>query len=122
MLLERPPQGLEPGDGREGGGGGGGGQTKKAPVRLLDCRNDYESKEGTFTGAEPLGTSTFSESWGVLREKLADVPRDTPIMTFCTGGIRCVKTNAFLEQVHPHVHAHVYVVHPHVHAHVYPQP
>ena len=65
---------------------------------LLDCRNDYESEAGTFEGAVPLNTEVFSQSWDVLREKLADVPRDQPIMTFCTGGIRCVKTNAYLEQ------------------------
>ena len=33
-----------------------------------------------------------------LRSRLRDVPADTPIMTFCTGGIRCVKVNAFLQQ------------------------
>lgn len=65
---------------------------------LLDCRNEYESERGTFTGAHPLGTDVFAESWDVLRDKLSDVPREQPIMTFCTGGIRCVKTNAFLEQ------------------------
>ena len=68
-----------------------------APL-LLDCRNDYESDVGSFEGAEPLRTRVFSESWDVLRARLKDVPRDQPIMTFCTGGIRCVKTNAFLEQ------------------------
>jgi predicted sulfurtransferase len=68
-----------------------------APL-LLDCRNEYESAAGSFVGAEPLGTDTFSESWEALRTRLADVPRDVPLMTFCTGGIRCVKTNAFLEQ------------------------
>ena len=48
--------------------------------------------------AEPLGTETFAQSWDVLRERLADVPKDAPILTYCTGGIRCVKVNAFLEQ------------------------
>eukprot|EP00964_Phaeocystis_antarctica_P015521 scaffold8596_cov63-Phaeocystis_antarctica.AAC.4 len=32
------------------------------------------------------------------RGRLDGVPSDTPIMTYCTGGIRCVKVNAFLEQ------------------------
>jgi predicted sulfurtransferase len=27
-----------------------------------------------------------------------DQPKDVPIMTYCTGGIRCVKINAYLEQ------------------------
>ena len=68
-----------------------------APL-LIDCRNDYETEEGTFEGAVPLGTTKFSESWDAWKSKLKGVPKDQPIMTFCTGGIRCVKTNAYLEQ------------------------
>lgn len=70
---------------------------KHFPI-ILDCRNDYESNVGKFEGSEPLGTKTFRESWDVLQRRLADVPRDQPIMTFCTGGIRCNKINAYLEQ------------------------
>ncbi|KAJ1422537.1 hypothetical protein B484DRAFT_399034, partial [Ochromonadaceae sp. CCMP2298] len=29
---------------------------------------------------------------------LKDTPRDAPILTYCTGGIRCVKVNAYLRQ------------------------
>lgn len=52
---------------------------------LLDCRNHYESAEGTFKGAEALGTDKFTESWKVLDDRLKDVDRSTPLMTFCTG-------------------------------------
>ncbi len=65
---------------------------------LLDCRNGYESDVGSFARAEPLGTDVFSQSWEALRSRLDGVPRDAPIMTYCTGGIRCVKVNAWLEQ------------------------
>lgn len=71
--------------------------TSTAPV-ILDCRNNYETDIGTFEGAEPLGTENFRESWDVLKERLKDTPKDAPIMTFCTGGIRCVKVGAYLEQ------------------------
>lgn len=64
---------------------------------VLDCRNGYESALGSFAQAEPLGTDIFSESWDTLRTRLASTPRDAPIYTFCTGGIRCVKVNAWLE-------------------------
>ncbi len=65
---------------------------------VLDCRNNYETQVGKFELAEPLGTENFRESWDVLRERLRDVPKDAPIMTYCTGGIRCVKVNAYLTQ------------------------
>ena len=51
---------------------------------VLDCRNDYESEVGNFLLAEPLNTTNFRESWDVLKERLKDVPKDAPIMTYCT--------------------------------------
>lgn len=71
---------------------------KSDDVVLLDCRNDYESNVGRFEGAEALNTRTFRETWQKLEERLAGLSKDTPILTYCTGGIRCVKVNAFLEQ------------------------
>ena len=65
---------------------------------VLDCRNGYESEMGTFEHAQPLNTTKFSESWDVLENILEDIPKDTRILTFCTGGIRCVKVNAYLRQ------------------------
>lgn len=65
---------------------------------LLDCRNSYESDVGRFLGAEPLNTKTFRESWDELERKLQHEDRGKRIFTYCTGGIRCVKVNAFLEQ------------------------
>jgi len=53
---------------------------------LLDCRNQYETGVGRFDLAEPLNTETFRESWDALKERLQDVPKDAPIMTYCTGG------------------------------------
>ncbi|CAN8076511.1 unnamed protein product [Agarophyton chilense] len=65
---------------------------------LLDCRNDYESDVGRFEGAELLNTPTFRDSWEELEKRLNHVDRNRRILTYCTGGIRCVKVNAFLEQ------------------------
>ena len=70
-----------------------------APLPIvLDCRNDYETQVGKFLLAEPLDTDNFRDSWDVLKDRLKDVPKDAPIMTYCTGGIRCVKVNAYLTQ------------------------
>lgn len=68
------------------------------PPLLLDCRNLYESEMGTFEGSIPLNTDKFSQSWEKLDELLEDVPKDQRVLTFCTGGIRCVKVNAYLKQ------------------------
>lgn len=65
---------------------------------VLDCRNIYETDVGIFDHAEPLNTTFFRESWAALDERLQHVDRDAPILTYCTGGIRCVKINAYLEQ------------------------
>lgn len=70
---------------------------EKAPL-IFDCRNSYETSVGSFVGAEGLETDSFRDSWDVFKEKLKDKPRDTPIMTYCTGGIRCVKVGAYLTQ------------------------
>lgn len=55
--------------------------------------DSYESNVGTFEKAVPLGTSFFRESWGELERLVGDADRDAPIMTYCTGGIRCVKVS-----------------------------
>ncbi len=65
---------------------------------IFDCRNDYETSVGRFEGAIPLNTTNFRDSWEVLGDQLKDVPKDAPIMTYCTGGIRCVKVGAYLTQ------------------------
>lgn len=65
---------------------------------VLDCRNTYESDIGRFEGSQPLNTRTFRESWDELEQRLQHEDRSKRILTYCTGGIRCVKVNAFLEQ------------------------
>lgn len=66
---------------------------------ILDCRNDYESDQGTFQQAIPLNTTTFSESWDALQNFSESVPnKNSPVFIFCTGGIRCVKVGAYMKQ------------------------
>lgn len=70
---------------------------EKAPV-LLDVRNAYESQVGIFKHAKALDTTTFRDTWVALEKALDGVDRDTPIMSYCTGGIRCEKANAYIIQ------------------------
>jgi predicted sulfurtransferase len=55
---------------------------------ILDCRNLYESDVGRFENAIPLKVDTFKESWDELDRLLEGKHPDTPILTYCTGGIR----------------------------------
>lgn len=57
---------------------------------LLDVRNDYEWEVGRFDGAVCPPCATFRE-FGQYAEKLKNEvdTENTPIMMYCTGGIRC---------------------------------
>ena len=64
-------------------------------VVLVDVRNDYEVAIGTFKGAINPNTKSFRELPGWLREQFAGRQK-TKVAMFCTGGIRCEKSTAFL--------------------------
>jgi len=67
------------------------------PLTLLDTRNDYEVRMGTFKGAVPAAIDTFREFPGAV-EKLPATLKDQPIVMFCTGGIRCEKAGPYMEK------------------------
>jgi RluA family pseudouridine synthase len=66
------------------------------PVTLLDTRNDYEVKLGTFKGAIDPDIKTFRGFPDAVR-KLPEELKDQPVVMFCTGGIRCEKAGPFME-------------------------
>jgi UPF0176 protein len=57
---------------------------------VLDTRNDFEFQVGRFKDALHLGTKHFADFEGDLKKAPQDW-QNTPIVTFCTGGIRCEK-------------------------------
>ncbi len=65
------------------------------PVTLLDTRNDYEIRLGTFKDAVVPGIDHFRDFPAAVR-RLPPELKDQPIVTFCTGGIRCEKAAPFL--------------------------
>ena len=67
------------------------------PITLLDTRNDYEVKLGTFKGALIPHINTFREFPDAVR-KFPPALKDQPVVMFCTGGIRCEKAGPFMEQ------------------------
>jgi RluA family pseudouridine synthase len=74
------------------------------PVTLLDTRNDYEVKLGTFRNALPIGIKHFRDFPQAVG-KLPPQLKEQPIVMFCTGGIRCEKAGPFMEREgFKHVH------------------
>jgi UPF0176 protein len=64
-------------------------------ITLLDTRNDYEVRMGTFRGAVPAGIDNFRDFPNAVR-RLQPELKDKPIVMFCTGGIRCEKAGPFM--------------------------
>ncbi len=67
-------------------------------VILLDTRNDYEVKLGTFRNALSLNLDHFRHFPQAARQ-LPDELREQPVVTFCTGGIRCEKAAPYLQSI-----------------------
>ena len=67
------------------------------PVTLLDTRNDYEVKLGTFRGARTMGLDHFRNFPTAVASLPPDL-KDQPIVMFCTGGIRCEKAGPYMER------------------------
>lgn len=66
-------------------------------VILIDTRNDYEYKAGTFKGAIDPKTETFREFPEYVKKEL-EAHKNKKIAMFCTGGIRCEKSTSLLLQ------------------------
>lgn len=67
---------------------------------VIDTRNDYEVAIGTFAGAIDPRTKSFRDfpAWfRAQREQLLGGGPPPRIAMFCTGGIRCEKSTAFLK-------------------------
>jgi UPF0176 protein len=64
-------------------------------VIVVDTRNDYEVAIGTFKGAVNPNTKSFTElpEWVKHEQGLREKPK---VAMFCTGGIRCEKSTAYL--------------------------
>lgn len=65
------------------------------PLTLLDTRNDYEVKLGTFRNALPIGVNHFRDFPNAV-QSLPPGLKQQPIVMFCTGGIRCEKAGPFM--------------------------
>ncbi|KAL6183353.1 hypothetical protein ACLB2K_044764 [Fragaria x ananassa] len=80
-------------------------QSPNADYILLDVRNGYEWDIGHFSGARRPDVDCFrSTSFGLSQpevidaDPLADVDKETDILMYCTGGIRCDVYSTILRQ------------------------
>ena len=69
----------------------------RSDVRLIDARNDYEVRLGTFEGAENPQIRSFRQFPEWVQENL-DPDKDQHVAMFCTGGIRCEKLTSYLKR------------------------
>ncbi|NMP15659.1 rhodanese-related sulfurtransferase [Thalassotalea sp. Y01] len=66
-------------------------------VLLIDTRNDYEIEIGTFKGAINPNTDSFREFPQYVEDNL-DPQKHKKVAMYCTGGIRCEKSTAYLKE------------------------
>jgi UPF0176 protein len=64
-------------------------------VVVIDTRNDYEIKIGSFKRAQNPHTQSFREFPEYIAQNL-DPQANPKVAMFCTGGIRCEKASSYL--------------------------
>lgn len=67
---------------------------EKKSFTLIDTRNDYEVRFGTFKQAINLKLKNFCE----FPQAIEKISPENPVVIFCTGGIRCEKAGLLLEK------------------------
>ncbi|MDF1797398.1 MAG: rhodanese-like domain-containing protein [Coxiellaceae bacterium] len=64
---------------------------------VLDTRNDYEIRLGTFEDAVDLDIDHFRKFPEAIKN-LPEAFKKKPIVTFCTGGVRCEKAADLMQR------------------------
>ena len=64
-------------------------------VTVLDVRNHYETQIGAFKAKNLLkpAIKTFSQ----IKATLKKLPKDKPVLTYCTGDVRCEYLSAYMK-------------------------
>ena len=70
---------------------------EKRDMIILDTRNDYEVALGTFENATDLHIAHFREFSDAV-DMMPTELKEKPVVTFCTGGIRCEKAAELMSQ------------------------
>ena len=70
---------------------------EKRSLTLLDVRNNYEVRLGTFQHALNPKIDNFRDFPSAVR-KMDPALKTQPVVMFCTGGIRCEKAGPFMQK------------------------
>ena len=68
----------------------------KEEFYIIDARNEYEARVGKFKNAIAFDIKNFREFPHAV-EQIGDL-KDKPVITYCTGGVRCEKASAYLKE------------------------
>ena len=68
---------------------------QRRDILVLDTRNDYEVRIGSFEGSLDLGISSFREFPAAIKS-LPNEYKSKQVVMYCTGGIRCEKASAVM--------------------------
>ena len=70
-------------------------------VMVIDTRNSYETAIGMFAGAVDPETTNFREfpGWAETLAHMDDASRPKKLAMYCTGGIRCEKASALMQDL-----------------------
>lgn len=69
--------------------------TDKPQTLVIDARNDYESEIGYFD--VPNLVKPKIKTFADIKPLVDDWPKDEPILTYCTGDVRCEYLSAYLK-------------------------
>lgn len=64
---------------------------------IVDARNDYETSIGKFEKAIVPNLDNFRDFPAFVENQLVAY-KDRPVVTYCTGGVRCEKASAYLKE------------------------
>ena len=66
-------------------------------VLVVDTRNKYETLLGSFENAIDPRTDNFKQFPQWVKENLSEADKNKKIAMFCTGGVRCEKSTAYMK-------------------------
>ncbi len=68
-------------------------------VIIIDSRNTYETEVGHFANADILDIENFTEFTDAVAVQKEKYPEGVPVVTYCTGGVRCEKAGPALAKL-----------------------